>query len=495
MKGASAIIATIVLLLIIIALAGFAFLYLSKMPQQASEQAEEEARQFVGDMTSFRVDQIDNGNLYIRNLDVRSIEGEQLALYVDNQPVNITAGNLTPGQTTLINISDGILPAGSYDFKITTRLIEKTETLIVPANNVVKDPSFGEGVARSDFDILLLIDKSWSMSWATSPTDSTQRIVNARNAAINFVDMTDVKHDNLSVASFSTTAALNQQLTPDKNLVKNKIAAINYVFFGSTAIGSGINIANGELTSVRANPNSKKIIILLSDGSEDMNSNPLGRANEAAAQHILIYTIGFGSGGDPMYGLNESLLKNISLITGGKYYFAATGPELNAVFTDIGQDIGLNWLKLGNSDIGSYSSSCSSPGICGKFTGSIENSALFQNVRVVLSGSYKVDASLTAMTSGNMGSGCAVLGGETCADNDARIRLLAFDAASNVIGNVTSNWASASGLMGPNRITKSWITPPNTKTVRFQIEPGSCRASCTVDAVYVDDAEMKISKP
>ena len=95
MKGLSAVIAAIILLLISIALASFAFTFFARMPVKVSSAAEEEARQFVGDLTPFRIDTIDNGNLYIRNLDIKPIEGEHLALFVDNTLVNTSSNNLT----------------------------------------------------------------------------------------------------------------------------------------------------------------------------------------------------------------------------------------------------------------------------------------------------------------------------------------------------------------------------------------------------------------
>ena len=484
MKGLSAVIAAIILLLISIALASFAFTFFARMPVKVSSAAEEEARQFVGDLTPFRIDTIDNGNLYIRNLDIKPIEGEHLALFVDNTLVNTSSNNLTPGGVTLVNISDGILASGSYDFKITTRLIEKSETLTVPKNNVAKDPSFGEG--RFPVDVVLIIDISGSMNYSCTPPC---RIDSAKSAATAFVDMTN-QNDRVGLVSFNDTATLNQPLTLSKTAVKSSISMLTVEPTGGTKIGHGIGNATKEFAD---NPRvAEKIEVLLTDGIDNpyYPSRPIEEATNAAAQDITIYTIGFGTG----MTINETLLRRIANITGGKYYNTTVGSELITIFADIGEQLSINWIKTGNITVDVFGPACSSPNVCAKFSGDISGSALYQNIKLVFPGSYNAEASVNALTNGSVCSSCPSLPGETCAKNDARIRLLAFDEANSVIGNVTSPWASASGLGGMNRIAKTWTTPPDTKTIRFQIEPGDC-CSCSVDSVYVDDADMKISKP
>lgn len=102
--------------------------------------------------------------------------------------------------------------------------------------------------------------------------------------------------------------------------------------FSYTAIGDGIHEAKGELTSTRSRPEAIKAMVLLSDGISNRGSDPRTRAQEAAAENIKIFTIGFGEA-------DYELLPDIANITGGKYYYAADVTELQAIYEEIYKEI------------------------------------------------------------------------------------------------------------------------------------------------------------
>lgn len=112
-----------------------------------------------------------------------------------------------------------------------------------------------------------------------------------------------------------------------------------------TAIGEAIGVALGMFLS---NDPHSKAIILLTDGEETANSNPLKIAEQAKALGVKIFPIGFGSGKPApmpaeegsadlkkdaegnliMSTLDEDTLKKIAETTGGTYVRSETG-ELN----------------------------------------------------------------------------------------------------------------------------------------------------------------------
>jgi Ca-activated chloride channel family protein len=89
---------------------------------------------------------------------------------------------------------------------------------------------------------------------------------------------------------------------------------------------------------------SQAVIVLISDGENTSNPDPLIAAQEAARRGVRIYTIGVGSPNGATLkidGLNihtqpdESMLRQISEITGGVYYNAATEEDMRAIYDQI----------------------------------------------------------------------------------------------------------------------------------------------------------------
>lgn len=86
------------------------------------------------------------------------------------------------------------------------------------------------------------------------------------------------------------------------------------------------------------------MIVLLSDGENNENPDPLDAAQNAADQGIPIHTVGIGdpagtilhvNGFTVRTRLNEKLLQDISSITSGKYYKAGEAADLQNIFDDL----------------------------------------------------------------------------------------------------------------------------------------------------------------
>ncbi len=171
-------------------------------------------------------------------------------------------------------------------------------------------------------DVVLVMDRSGSMAG--------QQLADAKAAAKTFVDQLDSFNDRSGLVSFSTTATLNQNLTFNKNSVKASIDSLSAS--GFTAIGDGIQNATNHLVWV-GRGSTKWSQVLLSDGQNNRGVNPITAANNARDEGIIIYTIGLGSDAD------NTTLSNIANITGGKYFFAPTGSDLNKIYLEIAKEL------------------------------------------------------------------------------------------------------------------------------------------------------------
>jgi len=160
---------------------------------------------------------------------------------------------------------------------------------------------------------------------------------------------TTSKHEvNLTAPTGGLTLAQALQAVPNK-LYQRQAAHFN----GTTNIGAGINEGTKELTSVRARAAASKVMIMLTDGKPNIDSqgNYVGdnassviswcmdRASDAKAKNVTVYTVGVGA------DVNPDLLEDIA--SKPEYYFYADsdpGPdgspkyveELKEIFESLG---------------------------------------------------------------------------------------------------------------------------------------------------------------
>lgn len=165
-------------------------------------------------------------------------------------------------------------------------------------------------------DIVFSIDSSGSMSW-NDPNELR------KDAVKNFID-TLLEKDKGAVVDFDSFARVVVSLTSDKQALKVAVDTIDDV--GGTNIFSALNTA---LDEVLKGQNSKKYVILLTDGEGSWNDSALQRAID---NDVTVYTIGLGS------SIDVSLLQKIASQTGGKYYHASTADDLDDRFGDVADD-------------------------------------------------------------------------------------------------------------------------------------------------------------
>ena len=146
---------------------------------------------------------------------------------------------------------------------------------------------------------------------------------------------------------FESTATTAAYLSPDKDRVRQKLAAITPKP-GQTAIGDGLTLAINMAQSI---PGRKSVIILLSDGESNAGTVTVDEAVTAAQDaHIQVFTVGLGSAhpvvtgttgwATPEYaGLDETTLRSIAEKTGGRYFKSVDSTTLSEIYAGINQEI------------------------------------------------------------------------------------------------------------------------------------------------------------
>ena len=187
----------------------------------------------------------------------------------------------------------------------------------------------------SEFDYVLLIDGSTSMM---ADDFSPNRIEAAKEAANVFVDSLKGKA-NIGVATFTGTIFVKERLTDEKNKVKNAINKIEIEEIGGTAIGDAmVTISNTMFEDDKSN-----IIILLTDGQNNVGISPETAIEYLNDNKVMVYTIGMATeeggtfaGLGSLSTLDEETLQLIAGNTGGKYFSAKNLEDLKKAYRSIG---------------------------------------------------------------------------------------------------------------------------------------------------------------
>ena len=101
---------------------------------------------------------------------------------------------------------------------------------------------------------------------------------------------------------------------------------------GQTNVSAGLDTAVQLLTNDPGKVQSKKVIILFTDGVWTTGRDPILAAQDAANGNVTIHCVSM------LTGFQESLTQ-IALMTGGSYYSTSNEAELQAAFKELAQRI------------------------------------------------------------------------------------------------------------------------------------------------------------
>lgn len=203
-------------------------------------------------------------------------------------------------------------------------------------------------VTSHGVDIMLCLDISSSMQ--AEDFQPNNRLYVAKEEIKRFVEQR--LDDRIGLIVFAKASFTQCPLTVDYDVLLN---FVDLVDFGMVEDGTaiGMAVANG-VNRLKDSEAESKVMILLTDGDNNSGEiDPETAANLAATFDIKIYTIGVGKEGnalfpvqDPLFGkryvyqpttINEESLQQIAEVTGGKYFRARSGEELEGIYEQIDQ--------------------------------------------------------------------------------------------------------------------------------------------------------------
>jgi Ca-activated chloride channel family protein len=253
--------------------------------------------------------------------------------------------------------------------------------LVVLATGAAR-PQASVLVPSNSATILLAIDVSGSMC---STDVAPNRLTVAEQAARKFIEA-QPDGARIGLVAFSGIAGLLVAPTADKGAL---LAAIDTLRTSrGTAIGLAILAAVDAIAEINPNVAATGVdlqagadgsgangnyeadtIVVLTDGANTQGVDPVTAAQQAAARHLRVYTIGFGtttpapsvctadqiSGGAAIGGrqaggfgggrrtqqIDEQTLTQIAEITGGRYFKAEDSAALTNVLLDLPSSISL----------------------------------------------------------------------------------------------------------------------------------------------------------
>jgi Ca-activated chloride channel family protein len=201
-----------------------------------------------------------------------------------------------------------------------------------------------QNTTTEGIDIVIASDISGSM---LAEDFHPNRLEAGKNIAIDFIK--NRPNDRIGLVIFSGESFTQCPLTIDHEVLINLYQDIKYgMIDDGTAIGMGLATAVNRLKDSEAK---SKVVILLTDGSNNMGSIPPVTAAEIAKQfNVRVYTIGVGTHGFAPYpvqtpfgvqyqrmavDVDEGTLTRIAQITGGKYFRATDNATLKNIYEQI----------------------------------------------------------------------------------------------------------------------------------------------------------------
>ena len=195
-------------------------------------------------------------------------------------------------------------------------------------------------------DLMMAVDISGSMETADMffAKTAVDRLTAVKSVLMPFIR--EREGDRLGLILFADHAYLQTPLTFDRKTIEKMLyeSFIGMAGQKATAIGDAIGLAVKRLKDLPADQSDSRVLILLTDGSNNAGIDPLIAAKLAKQIGIKIYAIGFGADEiivrsffgrqkvNPSKDLDEKSLKQIAQITDGQYFRARDTEELQKIY-------------------------------------------------------------------------------------------------------------------------------------------------------------------
>lgn len=202
-------------------------------------------------------------------------------------------------------------------------------------------PGANARVPRERATIIIAMDTSGSM---VASDVKPNRIEAAKQAALQFVNRLPARF-NVGLVSFNQGASVVVPPSTDHEAIRAGLDRLHTR--PQTAIGEAVftslaAIANLDPEATDDPPPAH--IVLLSDGGNTIGRPVEQAAQAAAAAHVPVSTIAYGTPdgrlGNLPVPVDPAVLRSLAETTSGTFYEAASGEELQQVYSDVGSSIG-----------------------------------------------------------------------------------------------------------------------------------------------------------
>ncbi len=194
-------------------------------------------------------------------------------------------------------------------------------------------------------DIMIVLDLSKSMEETDmargEPLVQTDRLDAAQRVIRRFI--AGRQGDRVGLTVFAQQAMLQCPLTSDMKILDQVVAdlALDDIPAMGTAIGDGLGLG---LASLRRSDAKSKIVILLSDGENNVSTQmtPQQAAEVAFDDRVKVFTVLVGAEDGPrQFGntVNPATLRNIAQVTGGMFFKATDFKELELGFETVRKEL------------------------------------------------------------------------------------------------------------------------------------------------------------
>jgi Mg-chelatase subunit ChlD len=142
----------------------------------------------------------------------------------------------------------------------------------------------------------------------------------------------------VSLSTYNTDAGTDVGLTVDQSLIVQAMDKYTKNFnAGGTNITSGLDVGRLTLLSSTSRPYAAKVMIILTDGINNVGTKAqlIAAANLAKSKNIIIYTVTFSNEAD------KTTMAQIAAIGLGKHAHATSSTELQNIFKDIAKGLPL----------------------------------------------------------------------------------------------------------------------------------------------------------
>jgi Ca-activated chloride channel family protein len=202
-------------------------------------------------------------------------------------------------------------------------------------------PGANAKVPRDRATIIIAMDTSGSM---VASDIKPNRIGVAKKAALDFVNRLPARF-NVGLVSFNQGASVVVPPTTDHQAIATGLERLHtrpQTAIGEAVLTSLASIANLDPQAAEDPPPAH--IVLLSDGG-NTTGRPVEQAAQAALEaHVPVSTIAYGTPNGRLRSLpvpvDTNLLRQLAETTKGSFYEAASGEELQQVYSDVGSSIG-----------------------------------------------------------------------------------------------------------------------------------------------------------